>query len=306
LPDHSSLTRIRQRWGAERFRRIFECTVLACLEAKIAKAEIVHVDASLIRADVSWESLVARHVEAVAAVNPEDEEAERRSRKTGKYKKVSTTDPDATNGRNGGSSRRSINTRAVDDLSGVVLDVTVTTGEINEGQVLESQIDAVAALTGEAILTVTVDAGYAYGKIYGGLERRKIEALIPAKAEPIRSPVPLRRFRYDARHDIVKCRNGRILRPSAADQARPVLLFPRPGLRTLPDAPALPVAGSGQQGHRDRRRPAGAAPGPPPARAMVRRRPAPLSAPLLAGRRRPRRSEDLARPRPRRASRPRY
>jgi hypothetical protein len=25
--------------------------------------------------------------------------------------------------------------------------------------------------------------------------------------------VPLRRFRYDARHDIVKCPNGRILRP---------------------------------------------------------------------------------------------
>ena len=29
LPDHSSLTRIRQRWGAERFRQIFERTVQA-------------------------------------------------------------------------------------------------------------------------------------------------------------------------------------------------------------------------------------------------------------------------------------
>ena len=57
LPDHSSLTRIRQRWGAERFRRIFERTVQACVAARIAKVEIVHVDASLIRADVSWESL---------------------------------------------------------------------------------------------------------------------------------------------------------------------------------------------------------------------------------------------------------
>lgn len=36
LPDHSSLTRIRQRWGADRFRRIFERTVQACLVAKIA------------------------------------------------------------------------------------------------------------------------------------------------------------------------------------------------------------------------------------------------------------------------------
>jgi hypothetical protein len=30
LPDHSSLTRIRQRWGADRFRRIFEPFGLRC------------------------------------------------------------------------------------------------------------------------------------------------------------------------------------------------------------------------------------------------------------------------------------
>ena len=55
--------------------------------------------------------------------------------------------------------------------------------------------------------------GYAYAKVYGALERRGIDALIPTKAEPIRSPVPLRRFRYDAKHDIVKCPRGKILRP---------------------------------------------------------------------------------------------
>ncbi len=79
LPDHSSLTRIRQRWGAERFRRLFERTVQACLDAKIAKGEVVHIDASLIRADVSWGSLALRHVEAVSRENetPEDDEAEK-------------------------------------------------------------------------------------------------------------------------------------------------------------------------------------------------------------------------------------
>ena len=45
-------------------------------------------------------------------------------------------------------------------------------------------------------------------------ERREIEAVIPAKAEPIRSPVPLRRFRYDARHDILRCPRGKLLRPT--------------------------------------------------------------------------------------------
>lgn len=69
LPDHSSLTRIRQRWGADRFRRIFERTVQACVVAKIATGEIVHVGASVIRANVSWESLAVRHVAGVEAAN---------------------------------------------------------------------------------------------------------------------------------------------------------------------------------------------------------------------------------------------
>ena len=218
LPDHSSLTRIRQRWGAERFRRIFERTVRACIEARIAKAEIVHVDASLIRANVSWESLAVRHVEAVDRENeaPADEAA-KTSRQTGQYKKICTTDPDAsmaTTARNRRLEPAYKQHSVVDDERGVILDVEVTTGELNEGQIVESRIDATMSTTGVSIVTVTADAGYAYAKVYGALERRGIEALIPPKAEPIRSPVPMRRFRYDARHDILKCPRGKILRPS--------------------------------------------------------------------------------------------
>jgi transposase len=76
LPDHSSLTRIRQPWGAERFREIFKRTVEACLSAKIATAEVVHIDASLIRANVSWDSLVERHVGDVLSENQSSEEME--------------------------------------------------------------------------------------------------------------------------------------------------------------------------------------------------------------------------------------
>jgi transposase len=217
LPDHSSLTRIRQRWGADRFRQIFQRTVKACVEAGIAKGEIVHIDASLIRADVSWDSLAVRYVKAAVTANGEPgNDAEKRRRQTGKYKKVCTTDPDATmatNGRNRRLEPAYKQHAVVDDLRGVILDVAVTTGEVNEGQVIESQVDATMATTGVSITTVTADAGYAYAKVYGALERRGIEALIPSKAEPIRSPVPTRRFRYDARHDIVKCPRGKVMRP---------------------------------------------------------------------------------------------
>jgi hypothetical protein len=102
---------------------------------------------------------------------------------------------------------------AVDDRVGVILGVEVTTGETNEGEMIETQVDEVISTTGAEIGVVTADAGYAYAKVYGGLERRGIHPLIPAKAEPIKSRVPLRRFRYDARHDILKCPKGRILRP---------------------------------------------------------------------------------------------
>jgi hypothetical protein len=60
-----------------------------------------------------------------------------------------------------------------------------------------------AATTNTPVKVVTADPGYAaYGKMYGGLERRGVDPVIPAKKEPIRSRVPLHRFRYDAKHDI--------------------------------------------------------------------------------------------------------
>jgi transposase len=222
LPHHSSLTRIRQRWGEERFRRIFKRTVEACLRAKIVTAEVVHIDASLIRANVSWDSLTEQHVVDVLSENQgEDEsEVERKGRQSGKYKKVCTTDPDATMATNARNRRLEPSYKqhtAVDDKVGVILDVAVTTGQTNEGEMIEPQVDEVQAITGIDIKTVTADAGYAYAKVYGALERRGIDALIPAKAEPIKSRVPLRRFRYDAKHDILKCPRGRILRP-----ARPI------------------------------------------------------------------------------------
>ncbi len=218
LPDHSSLTRIRQRWGEERFRAIFQRTVTACLEAKIATAEVVHVDATLVRADVSWESLVARHADEVMAENrgEGEVEAEKKGRQSGKYKKMSRTDADAsmaTTARNRRLEPCYKQHTAVDDERGVVLDVEVTTGEVNEGELIEAQVDAVQEIADRTISTVTADAGHSYAKVCGGLERRGIDPLIPAKREPIKSRVPLRRFRYDARQDIVKCPRGKVLRP---------------------------------------------------------------------------------------------
>jgi transposase len=225
LPDHSSLTRLRQRWGAERFRRIFEKTVAACAAAGLVSGDTVHVDATLIRADVSWESLTERHVQQVLSENttePPSEEAESSEEpaasRTGKAKKVSTTDPEATMTTSCRQYRMEPSYKqhtAVDDRRGVVVDVEVTTGEASEGKQLAAQIERIEGQTGKRSKTVTADGAYAHPANYALLESRQIEAIIPPQAEN-RHPrrIPLRRFKVDARHNVVRCPAGKRLNRS--------------------------------------------------------------------------------------------
>ena len=60
---------------------------------------------------------------------------------------------------------------------------------------------------------MTADAGCACAEVHTGLERWEITAVIPAKAQPIHSPVPKRRFCSDARRDVLKCPRGKRLKP---------------------------------------------------------------------------------------------
>jgi transposase len=69
LPDHSSLTRIRTRYGLEVFRRFFAAIVEQCQQAGLVWGRELYVDATHVLADASLESLVPRFaVEARAAI----------------------------------------------------------------------------------------------------------------------------------------------------------------------------------------------------------------------------------------------
>jgi transposase len=183
LPDHSSFTRLRQRWGEERFRRILLRTVRQCVEAGLVGGETVHVDASLIRADVSWESLVEEHLTRVQEANPQPEEE---APKSAKSKKVSTTDPEAslTTSNQGQRLEPSYKQHTVvDDQEGVIVDLAVTTGEDNEGQELLAQLARVEEQTGYKPEVVTADAAYASSANYAELEKAGVLAVIPPQRE---------------------------------------------------------------------------------------------------------------------------
>jgi transposase len=60
LPDHSSLTRIRQRLGVEIFQRFFERIVDLCQDAGLVWGRELYFDATRVRADADTGSLVPR------------------------------------------------------------------------------------------------------------------------------------------------------------------------------------------------------------------------------------------------------
>jgi transposase len=65
LPEHSSLTRIRARYGLEVFRRFFEAIVAQCQQAGLVWGRELYIDATQVQADAAMDSLTARF--AVAA-----------------------------------------------------------------------------------------------------------------------------------------------------------------------------------------------------------------------------------------------
>jgi transposase len=234
LPDASSFTRIRQRWGEALFREIFERTVCQFAEAGLVDASTVHVDATLIRADVSWDSLVARHADQVIEANDVDDDNDattppgpKRGRprtKPPKQKKYSPTDPEATMATSCNHYHLEPTYKqhmVVEDRHGIIVDVAVTTGEVSEGQQLPEQLGRVEKTTGATIETVTADAAYAHGRNYAALEANGVDAVIPPPKPSVRrkgqQKIPACRFKYHELKNVVMCPNRKCLERKGRD-----------------------------------------------------------------------------------------
>ena len=78
LPDHSSLTRIRERFGLSVFRRFFERIVEECADAGLVRGEELFFDATKVEANASIDSTRSRSLlggrleEHLAATFPEE------------------------------------------------------------------------------------------------------------------------------------------------------------------------------------------------------------------------------------------
>src|SRR5436309_1776519 len=75
LPDHSSLTHIRERYGVEVFQRFFEQIVEQCQQAGLVWGKELYIDATKVEANASLDSLTPRFAVEAHLANIFAEEA---------------------------------------------------------------------------------------------------------------------------------------------------------------------------------------------------------------------------------------
>src|ERR1700720_1188786 len=228
IPDHSVLSKARARWGKEVFESLFVRTVGQCVEAGLVDGGKIHVDASLIDADASRDSVIKGPPELIAALKRAYAATESKLEETStpeNYQAVndrmmSGTDPDAALVRQGsGQSRpRYHHHRAVDDAKGVITAVESTPGSIVENKKLLNLIDQHEANTQSKVQTAVADHKYGTTQNYVACQGRGItthmgDAASKAHNGRDRNIFADEAFIYDPVRDIYRCPAGQTLKP---------------------------------------------------------------------------------------------
>ena len=226
IPNHSVLSKARARWGVRAFRNFFERIVWQCVEAGLVDGKKLFVDASLIDADASNNSVVD-----TKRLNKYLNKGYRRLEKRlddlqvpkttpANARFISTTDPDASVTRySGGKSKLRYKThRAVDPEHEVITATKVTPGSTDDGDMLEEMIESHEHNTQSKVDTVVADSKY--GKIDNFLRCYDLDkkAHVPSLEQTHKGSgrqkgiFPKEAFIYHPDTDIFICPAGETLR----------------------------------------------------------------------------------------------
>jgi transposase len=225
IPDHSSLSRIRDRYGEKIFETVFRRIVALCKEKGLVAQECrVMTDATLIAADASLNSLIHNDPEeakkeAVAQQRNRGLRDSSSARRVTNQTHTSRTDPDATLAEKKGTPRQlkyKVH-QSIDADSRVILDTHVTTGARHDNQPYLEQLqrirDRYKVTIGEAI----ADRGYGSAAIIEALQGQEIETYIPLFHQGSgRNSGTAPGLVYEPEADRFRCPEGKYLHSSSA------------------------------------------------------------------------------------------
>jgi len=223
VPDHSSMTRIRDRFGERTFTEIFERLIARWQQQGHIGGRRIVADASLVEADAAVDSLVARDdadPDARALKNYErryhDFKTGKRRRKYANQTHVSASDPDASLvSRRDGYKKLCYKAHfSADAESRMITDCHATTGARHECPVLPGRIEYQRDDLGLPIKEVIADRGYGRGPTYAQLREQQIRHYIPLHDPNTgRGKLTPASFKYERRKDRYRCPEGHYLYP---------------------------------------------------------------------------------------------
>lgn len=166
IPTHSVLSKARKRWGSQVFERLFTRSVEQCVAAGLVDGSKLYLDASLVAANASRNSVIEVVVRReVSKLEEQEQEEDQDSGSSGgsvNRKLRSTTDPDSTVVRHqqGRPTPSYKNHRALDDKAGVVTAITTTTGAVDEASELIELIERHERVTAAKTKVAVADSRY--------------------------------------------------------------------------------------------------------------------------------------------------
>ena len=231
VPNHSVLSKARKRWGEDIFKELFNRVVRQAVEAGLVDGEKIFVDASLVEADASKNSvkklddikLAEQYQELVKRL---DERAEDGAEGCGKINQehISSTDPDATITSQNGVRNLSYKVhRSVDDRKEIITSCSVTTGSVNEAHVLEKTIADHEDAVEKSVKTVVADSKYGTNENYSALKEKGIKTHIKdlGATRALHTDVFGKdKFEYVAERDVYICPAGKELQRRSWNRKR--------------------------------------------------------------------------------------
>jgi transposase len=250
-PNHSVISKARGRFGKKVFEEFFQEVLSICVEKGLVKGEKIFADGTLIKANASLKSLVARsdapspslspneYVEKVFQENlaKSEHDSERnddnniptetnstdktvrkssRSRRRFNIEHMSRTDPEASYVARKGKRMFSYKYHfTIDRTERVITAVVMTPGEITEDRVLEELLDRQPV----EIKEICADSQYGTADNYAMCWKRDIVPTFPRRSRHFnRNIFSPQKFKYDKGKDIFICPSGKELRRITYDK----------------------------------------------------------------------------------------
>jgi transposase len=253
VPDHSSLSKIRERLGLEVFQLFFEQIVELCIEAGLVWGEELYFDSTKVQANASVKGLIDRteyeaqqHLEQLFEHLEEDPSSF--GRLVAKYKgeritgirkphyrritddQVSPIDPDAAPMQSSGGGSAVLGYRDHYVVDGgkarIILSALVTPASITDNTPLLDLVDWVRFRWRLEPKLAVGDTRYGTVPNIVGLEERGIKAYLPTSDFSNRTKYyPAKLFQYNPQADHYVCPQGQILSLTSRRNTEQVILY---------------------------------------------------------------------------------